>query len=265
MEEKRKPDYPSGRTYLVDGHTHTFACGHAYSTLMENVACAKKAGIELFCWTEHSPAMPGSATEMFFSNMKAVPPVIDGVRVLKGMEADILNEDGEIACSEALKKNLEILSASFHTVAYLPHDEKTNTRTLLNVLECNPEVDFLCHLGNPQYPIDFEEVVRAAKKHGTMIEINNGSFMIRKGSKENCIEIARLCKKHEVPVILGTDTHFCTDIGQFQLADRALVVADFPDELIVNLDPKRLTDYLEAKGKPLGRYTRANQEEIFDF
>lgn len=255
--------HPSGRDYRMDGHTHTLACGHAYSTLEENVAAAKKAGIDVILWNEHSPAMPHSAGEMFFQNYKAVPPVIDGVRVLKGMEADILDSDGTIACPEGVRGGLEFLSASFHSVAKLPGDREENTQTLIRVMEKNPDVDFLCHLGNPQYPIDYERVVLEAKKRGVMIEINNGSFSIRKGSKDNCVEIAKLCVKHGVKMILGTDAHFSADIGKFPNADRALLLAGAPDELIVNLDPEAFIRHLKEKGKPVGLYNKEKQYDVF--
>ena len=112
-------------------------------------------------------------------------------------------------------------------------------------------MDFICHLGNPTYELDYEAVLQEAKRKDTLIEINNGSFFIRHGSKTNCVAIAKRCKELDIPVILGTDTHFCTDIGYFPYADKALDEVGFPDELIINLDTRRLTVYLEAKGRKL--------------
>ena len=83
---------PSGRRYVLDGHTHTLGCGHAYCTVMELAAEAADAGLEMFCLTEHGPEMPGSITDMFFHNMLSIPPELFGVKIIKGMEAAIRNK-----------------------------------------------------------------------------------------------------------------------------------------------------------------------------
>ena len=254
--------HPSGRTYLLDGHTHTFACGHAYSTIIENARAAKARGMALICWTEHGPALKGSVTDVFFRNLRTIPPVIEGVRVLKGMEANIMDKDGTLDAGASLLSRLEIVSASLHEFCIKPGSVADNTDAVLGAL-CNPQVDFLCHLGNPAYPIDYETVVKSAAKNGKLIEINNGSFYIRKGSKDNCERIAALCAKHSVPVLLGTDTHFTSGIGRFPFADRALLNAGVPDELIINLDPKRLTNYLESRGRTLGSWRETDGNDLY--
>lgn len=264
LEHRKEYEVPSGRKYRLDAHCHTLACGHAYNTLLEVVYAAQDAGLEMICLTEHGPEMPGSVTDMFFSNLASIPAEINGVRILKGMEANIMNSDGLLDVSEMIRPKLEILSASLHTPCFPPASMTENTSAVLGAI-ADPDVDFLCHLGNPQYPLDYEAVVQEAAKHDKMIEINNGSFYIRKGSKDNCVALAKLCAKYEVPVILGTDTHFCTDIGKFPYADRALIEAGVPDELIVNLDIRRLTDRLEAKGKKLGLSKKDGAEKLFSF
>ena len=44
--------------YLIDLHTHTNCSTHAYSTLEENIAAAKKRGIVAIAITNHGPAIP---------------------------------------------------------------------------------------------------------------------------------------------------------------------------------------------------------------
>ena len=238
------------RKYVLDGHTHTLACNHAYHTLMELVDAAAAKNLEMICLTEHGPSLPGAPIDLFFANYKVIPPVIKNVKILKGIESNIMDTDGTVDIPKRALKSLEIRSASLHQPCFAPHSKSENTSAVLGAIN-NPEVDFICHLGNPAYALDYEAVLQEAKKTGTLIEINNGSFFIRKGSQPNCIGIAKRCKELEIPVILGTDTHFCTDVGYFPYADRALDAVDFPDELIINLDTKRLTDYLEGKGRRL--------------
>ncbi|MDO4289476.1 MAG: phosphatase [Eubacterium sp.] len=248
------------RKYVLDGHVHTLACNHAYNTLLELVAAAASRNLEMLCLTEHGPELPGAPLDLFFSNYKVIPPVINNVKILKGIESNIMDADGTVDIPKRALGSLEIRSASLHQPCFAPHSKAENTSAVLGAMN-NPEVDFICHLGNPAYELDYEAVLQEAKKTGTLIEINNGSFFVRQGSKPNCIGIAKRCKELEIPVILGTDTHFCTDVGLFPYADKTLDVVDFPDELIINLDTKRLTDYLKAKGRRLFYDFRQNVDD----
>lgn len=96
-----------------------------------------------------------------------------------------------------------------------------------------------------------------------MIEINNSSFFIRKGSKPNCLWIAKRCKELEIPIVVGSDAHFATDVGNFTYVQALLEEANFPDELIINLETKRLTDYLENKGRLLFNDIRDYADDLF--
>ncbi len=250
------------KDFKVDGHIHTFECGHAYNTITEMAKAGKENGMELICWTEHGPGLPNGSTFSFFNNMRVIPPEIEGVRVLKGMEANIL-PNGKLDLYKNLRNKMEVVSASLHNATFPPQSKEENTEAVISALQ-NPYVDYVCHLGNPRYPIDYETVIKEAKKNNKIIEINNGSFYIRKGSKDNCINIAELCKKHDVPVIVGTDAHWSGAVGRFPYARKALEIAEFPEELIMNTDPQKLLNYLEAKGKPLGQYREDEAVDIFD-
>ncbi|MEF9919233.1 MAG: phosphatase [Eubacterium sp.] len=250
------------RNYVLDVHTHTQACGHAYNTLMELAEAAAQKKLELFCLTEHGPKLPGAPGDLFFANYRIIPSVINNVKLLKGIEANILDKDGNLDIPERAIGRLEIISASLHTPCIVPGTKADNTSAVLGAID-NPMVDFICHLGNPNYELDYEAILQEAKKTNTLIEINNGSFFIRQGSKPNCVNIAKRCKELDIPIVLGTDTHFCTDIGYFPYADKALDEAEFPDELIINLETKRLTDYLEQKGRKLFCDPRKDAEDLF--
>ena len=48
--------------------------------------------------------------------------------------------------------------------------------------------------------------------------------------------------RYQVSIIVGTDSHVSSAIGDFTQADELLREADFPAELIVNADPGRIGD-----------------------
>ena len=126
---------------------------------------------------------------------------------------------------------------------------KKTLRAFINTIKSG-KVDIIGHLGNPGVPVDFEEVIKCALENDVLIEINNSSFTTsRVGSFSNCTEIALLCKKYGAKLIINSDAHFCTLIGEFTQAVNMLESIDFPEELIINKDPNQLLLKLKKKGK----------------
>ena len=80
------------------------------------------------------------------------------------------------------------------------------------------------------------------------MEINGNSFAIRKGSRENCTEIAQLCKKHQVPIVLNSDSHIEYRVGYVDHALSMLEEIEFPEELIINSSRERLDTYFRGRG-----------------
>lgn len=235
--------------YIIDIHTHTIVSGHAYTTLLENVKEAAKKGIEVLGNTEHGPAMPGGPHIFHFGNIKVIPREIDGVMILRGCEANIIDFDGNIDIPERIQKYLDIMIASLHDVCMEPGSKEENTRALLKVMD-NPNVHIIGHPGNPAFPIDEDAVVKKAKEKDIMIELNNSSFVTsRPGSKEVCKRIAKLCKKHGTKIMIGSDAHTCFHIGEFEEVKRLLKEIEMPEELIMNKSKNEIIEYLKNKGK----------------
>ncbi len=232
--------------YVVDLHTHTYASGHAYSTIMENITWASENGIEVLATTDHGPTMPGGPKDFYFGNFKAIPRVLKGVLHLKGCEANIIDINGTLDIPPRFIGRMDIIIASLHDVCIDIRKKEDNTKALLNAMD-NEAVDILGHLGNPTFPIFEEQVVKKAKDKNKIIEINNGSFKSRPGCEGNCIRIASLCKEYKVPVVLDTDAHFLTQIGDFTLAEKILKAVNMPEELIINTNKHKILNYLKSK------------------
>lgn len=236
--------------FLLDMHNHTIASGHAYSTVLEIVTEARNKGLKMVGITDHGHKMPGVLGEHFTSNQRILPHTIYGVEVLNGVEANILNQDGEIDVPERRLKRMDIVIAGLHDVVTTPWDKDGNTKAIISTLE-NEYVDMISHPGNILFPINMEEVVLKAKEVNKLLEINNGTFSStsRSGSLENCYEIARLCKKHQVPVIVSSDSHFALDVGVFDKAIEVLKDVEMPEELIINTSIERFKAFLKMRGK----------------
>ncbi|HCX65818.1 MAG TPA: phosphatase [Eubacteriaceae bacterium] len=236
---------------VLDTHTHTIACNHAYSTIEDNAKAAKDKGLELICITEHGPSMPGGPHKYFFANIKVVPPILHGVKVLKGIEANILDFNGKIDLPSKYENRMEIVLAGLHNMVLSPGSKMENTKAVIKTME-NPLVDIIVHPGNPAYELEYTDIVQAAKDTNTFLELNNSSFVhSRKGSYPNCHYLAQLCMDQGVVVSLGSDAHFAADVGAFSKVDLMIEELNFPEKLIVNTSIEKLLNHLRSKGREL--------------
>jgi len=239
--------------FIVDTHTHTVSSGHAYSTVVENAVEAQKKGIQMLAMTDHGPILEGAPNRFFFSNLRVLPKEISGVRILKGVECNIIDYDGKLDLEEKYMRNLEFVLASFHDICIEPSSKEEHTRAFVKVLQ-NPYVDVIAHPDNVVFPVDIEKVVLMAKEYGKLIEVNNHSFVVRKGSEHNCREFIRLCKKYETKVVCGSDAHIAFDIGNLSKIKTILEEESMPEELILNTSMERFNLYLEERRKRIETY-----------
>ena len=236
--------------YLSDLHTHSIVSGHAYTTLLENINYCAEKGIKVLGTSEHAPSMPGAPHYWYFGNLKVVPRVINGVTILKGCEANILDIEGSLDMSDEASKNLDYMIASFHEPVFKPRSREENTLAILNVMDKYDKVEILGHLGNPNYQLNYETIIKKAKEKDIMIEINNSSLLgsSRIGSDVNCKKVALLCKEIGTKVILTSDAHINTCIGVFNKGIELLNEIQMPEELVMN-DPEKLIAHLKSKGR----------------
>lgn len=233
---------------LVDLHNHTAASDHAYSSIEEIAKEAERKGIKYVGITDHGPEMPGEPNLSHIENMSVIPSRIHGVEILKGVEANILDQDGNLDVPEPYIKDLDIVLAGLHDVTQESWDKEGNTKALLKAME-NEDVDVIVHPGNPAFPINKKAFVLGAKKSKTLVEINNSSFLTsRTGSNKYCKKIALLCKEYRVPVVINSDSHISFNVGRTGQAIELLESIDMPEELIVNRSVESFENYFKKKG-----------------
>lgn len=230
----------------LDVHTHTIASGHAFSTLQEMVKAASEKGLKLYGITEHSPGIPGTCDPIYFRNLHVVPRRMYGVDLLLGAEINILDTEGHIDMDEAMLRILDIRIAGIHSLCYTPGTRAENTRGMINVI-ANPYINIISHPGDGTAELDFEPIVRASKEYHTLLEINNSSLRPTRNkvhARKNNLEILRLCKQYDVPVILGSDAHISFDIAAYDYVWDLLAETEFPKELIMNTSVEKFRTYL---------------------
>jgi len=231
---------------LLDVHTHTVASGHAYSTIQEMAQAAAEKGVQVLGITEHGPSIPGTCGLLYFKNMFVVPRRMYGIRLLMGCEINILDTQGRLDLNDAYLDRLDIGIAGIHLVCWQGGTKAENTRGMINVIR-HPKVHIISHPGDGSAELDFEPLVLAAKESHTLLEVNNHSLAPQRHrtiARDNNLEILRLCKKHHVPTILGSDAHVSFQIADYERLYPLLAETDFPDDLVMNYWPERFFEYL---------------------
>ncbi|MCL6473023.1 MAG: phosphatase [Firmicutes bacterium] len=234
----------------ADLHVHTVASGHAYSTVEEITREAAKRGLKMVALTDHGPALPGGAHPYHFWNLRIMPSELNGVRILKGVEANITNAEADLDLKPEYLNALQIVLVGFHpNCGYVSDTEAQNTATLIKAMD-NPYTDFIAHPGNAKFPINPEQIVNAAAQRGIALEINNSSFLptsSREAASDFDLQIIDFAKEKGLPLILSSDAHIYTQVGVVDKASELLKRAGVEPEQVLNTSVSAVLDYLAKR------------------
>lgn len=230
----------------LDVHTHTIVSGHAFSTLQEMVAAAQEKNLDILGITEHAPGIPGTCHPIYFRNLHVVPRQMGRLRLLLGAELNILDTRGTLDLDEDIYRMLDIRIAGIHALCWQGGSPQENTAGMIAAIR-NPWTHIISHPADGTAELCFEPVVLAAKEAHTLLEINNSSLNPHRNkvsARSNTLELLRLCKRHEVPVILGSDAHISFSIADYSFIWPLLAETEFPDGLIMNYTPDRFLRFI---------------------
>ena len=232
---------------VADLHTHTIASGHAYSTIDEVVRTASQRGLKVIGITDHGPLMPGAAHPYYFGNLKTLPDELYGVRILCGIEANILTE-GKLDVEKQELEKLDFVAAGIHhDGGYEGESKEDHTIATIRAIE-NPLVKMITHPANLSLPVDIEKVVKAAAREDVILEINASSFdghhYGRRGSEELSLELCQLAQEFNVPLSINSDAHFHTEVGRVDTLYPLVEKAGLKEEDIINCSLEKTLSYL---------------------
>ncbi|MGL6106038.1 phosphatase [Romboutsia sp.] len=234
---------------LIDLHTHTIVSGHAYSTVQENIQAAIKQGLKYLGLSDHAPEMPGGPHPFYFHNLHCIPREVDGLKILRGIEVNIMDYDGNTDVEDDMLKHIDYAIASLHPPCIDAGTKAQNTNAILKVMD-KSKVKIIGHLDDSRYEIDYEPIIKKAKEKNIFLEINNSSLKpntFREGAWKNVATMLNLCKEHKVKVILGTDSHISYDIGKFPFAEKIIEDLQFPKELVINYNEDQIIEFFDIE------------------
>lgn len=239
-----------------DLHTHTIY-SHGKGDIEDNWVAAKAAGLETLGISDHGPGHigfgldPKKIPEM---KMKARAMAMragheGGPNVLIGVEANIINPDGQLDMTPEQLEQLDFVIAGYHfgTIGKAPlkaglmhaagfvyshthlsaaRQRDYNTMLVVKALE-NNKIRILSHPG-AKADFDIPAIAKACEKSGTWMEINN---------RHGCLTVEgiRQAAKYDVTFIIGSDAHVPGDVGKYDEALRRAVEAGLDLKRIVNL------------------------------
>jgi DNA polymerase (family 10) len=194
-------------------HSHTVA-SDGKNTNDEMARAALERGLKYLVITDHSASMgfgadvSPSQLERQIERIRKLNEEIDGLELLIGSEVNIL-PDGSLDYEDDLLAQLDYVIASVHTSFRLPEEEQT--RRIIAACE-HQWVDCIGHLTGrkierrPPYALNAEQVIEAAARTGTMLEINANP------DRRDLNDIhARAAAAAGVPIVINCDAHKPTD------------------------------------------------------
>ncbi|MDE7452913.1 MAG: PHP domain-containing protein, partial [Clostridia bacterium] len=180
-----------------DYHTHT-PYSHGKNTVLENALAAKAKGLKEIAITDHgfNHIIFGLKRKKLASLRSEIIEAekLTGIKVLMGMESNLISVDGDSDMTESDWKYFDIYLCGIHEVvrfksfsdmrdvmmknyaAYKlgkkPSDKviENTTKAYINIVKNNP-VDILTHI-NYKCFCDLKEVAKCCSDYGTYIEIN---------------------------------------------------------------------------------------------
>ena len=241
---------------IIDTHTHTIASGHwTTDTVTDLARAAAQREIQILAVTDHSPSIPGAATENYFLNLKYAEKKRFGVRLLYGTEADVLDTSGKLGISEGALCQMDVVIVSQHPPCFKPQSAEINTAALIAAVKTG-KVDIVGHPDDEKYPLLLEKLVRVCAEQGTALEMNEASLApggYRGDARARDAEILKLCKKEDVSVSMGSDSHGAAHVGVFTYAEQLLRETAFPPELVVNYSVESFLRLLDPHRKKRGQ------------
>ena len=125
-------------------------------------------------------------------------------RILQGCEANIM-VDGSIDIRDEALKKLDYVIAGVHSQMKMPKGKMTER--IIKAME-NPNVDIISHptgrilKHRDEYEIDFDRILKVAKKTGTVLEINANPYRLDLNDQN-----IRKAKEMGVKMIINSDSH----------------------------------------------------------
>ena len=233
---------------LADLHTHTHFSKHAYSTVKENVEVAKDRGLKYIAITDH-----------YFGNGEKLERKneINRIQYL-GERVNTVEKD--ITVIGSAEFNLRQTVEDFYKLEGLLwkpigfHNwfidmENTTLDDVFNLFVegYNKGHNAFVHIerelhkiSKGKYSFDdclgcLKRIVDYAKDNDIWLEVNESTIIVDDGgAKARLYAWLKYAKENGNKIYLGSDAHYCMEVGEFNNVIALLNTVEYPKELILN-------------------------------
>jgi len=225
----------------ADYHTHT-TYSHGTGSIKENIEVAIKKGLKEIAISDHGPAsrsivklgVEDSATLLEIKReVDKYNRLYPEIKVLAGVEANIIGVDGRLDVPEFILKELDKVLVGFHLfikpVSFrdgieiilnnvivdklrINHGEIRfkNTEILINTLNNYDNIDIITHPGY-KVDIDTKTLAKVAVEKEVALEINSSHGYMRE-------EYIKVALEEGAKFTLGSDAHSPDKVGDVETA-----------------------------------------------
>lgn len=250
---------------LADMHTHTIASGHAYSTVKENIDAAKAAGLKYLAITDH---YFGNGDDLDKKNEIARiqygaerwNSYETGIRLLSSAEFNI-NQD--VYTFEKLKDiswkpvglhswfiDMDIATLDDLFTCFVKTHKKGHNAFVHIERDLHKMAKYFHEIYETSYKMsDYQlflnKIVDYAKENDIWLELNESSIVFNDNG--DTIDRIKLwlfhARENGNKIYLGSDAHYCKEIGNFGNCISMLNALEYPKELILNCNEEELKKY----------------------
>jgi len=212
------PELITQKDLQGDVHMHTVETD-GRNTIEEMAAAAQDHGYKYMAITDHSKnlafanGLDDKRAVEHMAKIRAASDKIDGIRILAGVEVDIL-EDGSLDLSDSVLEQMDIVIASVHS-----HFNQSSTEMTDRLLKAisNPNTSLLGHptgrmlLRRDAYAFDIDAVMKMAAEKKVAMEMNAYPDRL-----DLCDRHLRLAKQHGVKIVINTDSHHISHLDKIR-------------------------------------------------
>ena len=235
---------------IADMHTHTIFSQHAYSTVKENIEAAKKNKIKYLAITDHFYGngddldRKNEASRIVYCD-KRINTVEKDITIIGSAEFNL----GQKIDNWNKIKNIKWKPIGLHN--WFISTQDLSLEELYNLFkEASNKHNAFAHIEREIHKIAhgkyndnltsevkqfFKEIVILAARKDVFLEVNESSLITNEKGGANRLRFwLEYAKKQQCKICLGTDAHYCMEVGNFSNAIKLLNEMNYPKELILN-------------------------------
>lgn len=232
--------------FVGDFHIHTVASGDAFSTIDEITESAIRKNLKIIAITDHGPAMPASAHRYFFKSLAKNINGTDELKILPGVEANIIDLDGNLDLPYETIASLSFVIISYHTFSWNRNDIESNTKALINCINKYPNIKAIAHINHPLYELDYIKIAHILKEKKIAIELNNNAIKSDKRLSK-FKEIILKMKGLGVRFVVNSDAHSSKQVGEFDKSIEFINYCNLHEEDLVNTSLEGIRDMWDIR------------------